>query len=64
MPMSGNRNHIAHVELLAVSRVKRAYSRIDVIAELSQFLDVVQHLPTDVFLIGLRQPLHLRHRLF
>jgi hypothetical protein len=64
MPMSGNRNHIIHIELLALARIQRADTGINVVAEQSQFFDVMKHLPSDVLLVRCRQFLHLSESLF
>jgi hypothetical protein len=55
---------VPDIQLATLPRFKRAHSRVNVFAEHSQFLNVMQHLPPDVLLIGRGQPLYLRQSFF
>jgi hypothetical protein len=64
MPGVSARDYLPHINLSALPRFKRANTCINVIAEQSQFFDVVQHLPPDDLLISYGKSLHLGQGLF
>ena len=52
------------VERLPFAGIERTNAPVDLGAELAKFLDVRQELPTDQFLVGVREDRYLRDCLF
>ena len=58
MLLARTRDQLVEIDFPSLSRIERLDARIDVPAECSQLLDVVENLAPDVFLISDRQLLH------
>src|SRR5262249_46634789 len=64
MAMARDRDHVIDLESLPAFDFKRAKSSFDIVTQRFQLLNMVEHLPTDVVLIGFRQALNFRYGAF